>query len=599
MRRLYIIFIKRNTFILDKLKHLILLFVLVNTQLLSAQQAVTLDETVFIHANATTFVSGETLLFKVYCLKSTDKTPSEVSKIAYVELVDESKKSVFKTKIVLEKSTGQGDYFIPTTLKTGNYKLIGYTTWTLNKPVSELFQIDIAVINPFTKEEKKPVGNSSNTKNITLETNNNENHTAEISNSNTNLKLSLPKKVFSNRELVDLKVESTNSLAADGNYSLSVRKIDILPIKNQISAHEFAPVSSNKTLLNIQNPVNKIHLPELRGELISGKVTAKNNTDNVQNLTVALSIPGKSFAFEITQTDANGNFIFNIKNVYYTSNITVQIIDDKANNYDLALQNISDIDYSKINLNPGLDLSYTTKETLLERSISSQIENAYYHKKVSTISKTPTLDPFYFPLAKQYILDDYTRFKTLKETVTEVATELYLKQNDGKTRLHVNDPSIFPQLQESALVLIDGLYLENQNELLTYPMKNVYKIELIVGRYYVGAKAFNGLVSFTTFNKDFVSNQTGSFILNTTILRPQPKKTYNKIEYAANADNERIPDFRNQLFWNPNVTLKNDNNLFYTSDLSGTYEIKLEGFTKSGSAVSLRETIEVKETSAN
>ena len=46
------------------------------------------------------------------------------------------------------------------------------------------------------------------------------------------------------------------------------------------------------------------------------------------------------------------------------------------------------------------------------------------------------------------------------------------------------------------------------------------------------------------FNKDFVSTQTGSFILNTTILRPQPKKTYNKIEYAANADNERIPDFR-------------------------------------------------------
>lgn len=599
MRRLYIIFIKRNTFILDKLKHLILLFVLVNTQLLSAQQAVTLDETVFIHANATTFVSGETLLFKVYCLKSTDKTPSEVSKIAYVELIDEGKKSVFKTKIILEKSTGQGDYFIPTTLKTGNYKLIGYTNWTLNKPVSELFQIDIAVINPFTKEEKKPVASSSNTKTTTLATNNAENHSSEISNSNTNLKLSLPKKVFSNRELVDLKVESKNALSSDGNYSISVRKTDILPIKNQISAQEFAPVSSNNTLLNIQNPVSKIHLPELRGELISGKVTAKNNTDNVQNLTVALSLPGKSYAFEITQTDANGNFIFNIKNVYYTSNITIQIIDDKANNYDLALQNISDIDYAKINLNPGFDLSYTTKETLLERSISSQIENAYYHKKVSTTSKTPTLDPFYAPLAKQYILDDYTRFKTLKETVTEVATELYLKQNDGKTRLHVNDPSIFPQLQESALVLIDGLYLENQNELLTYPMKNVYKIELIVGRYYVGSKAFNGLVSFTTFNKDFVSTQTGSFILNTTILRPQPKKIYNKIEYSANAENERIPDFRNQLFWNPDVTLNNQNNSFYTSDLSGTYEIKLEGFTKNGSPVSLREIIEVKDTSAN
>ncbi len=99
----------------------------------------------------------------------------------------------------------------------------------------------------------------------------------------------------------------------------------------------------------------------------------------------------------------------------------------------------------------------------------AQIENAYFHKKVDNISKIPTLEPFYSPLAKQYVLDDFTRFKTLKETAVEVATDIFIRQKDGKNYLHVNDPSVFPQLPEPAIVLIDGLYLENQNELDELP----------------------------------------------------------------------------------------------------------------------------------
>ena len=88
--------------------------------------------------------------------------------------------------------------------------------------------------------------------------------------------------------------------------------------------------------------------------------------------------------------------------------------------------------------------------------------------------------------------------------------------------------------------------------------------------------------------------------INTSILRPQLKKIYNKIDYNNTADNERIPDFRNQLFWNPEVKLNNEsNNTFYTSDNSGLFEIVLEGFTKNGLPVSLKEIIEVKDSLVN
>ncbi|SEN49808.1 hypothetical protein SAMN05444671_1698 [Flavobacterium sp. CF108] len=573
---------------MDRLKHIILLFVLINTQLSKAQQTIAVDETVFIHANATTFVSGETLLYKVYCLKATDKTPSDISKVAYVELLDNTKKSVFKTKVSLENANGQGDYFIPTTLKTGSYKLIGYTNWMLNKPVSELFQLNINIVNPYKTDEKTTAENllasGSNTSN-------------DLKNENVVLKLN--KKTFTNRELVDLKIQSSNNNFVDGVYSLSVRKLDNIPAQNQISAVKFASNTSYPVVLDLQNQ-DKIILPELRGEIISGKITAKNKTDKIENLSIGLSIPGKSFAFKVVKTDSKGNFIFNVDKTFYTSNIVIQLIDEKANNYDLAVNNAPEIDYSKISFEKDAKLSYTFKESLLERSISSQVENAYFHKKVDNIEKTPSLDAFYYPLPKEYILDDFTRFKTLKETITEVVVEVYSKQKEDKLYLHVNDPSIFPQLPESALVLVDGLYLENQNDLVNYNMKNVYKIELIVGRYYVGSKSFNGLISFTTFDKDFKSTQTGSSIVKPVVLRPQPKKIYNKVNYENIADNQRIPDFRNQLFWNPDVQLNKDSETsFYTSDLSGTFEIRLEGFTKSGIPVSVKENIEVQNATAN
>jgi hypothetical protein len=570
----------------------------VSTQFVGAQQTISLDETVFIHSNATTFVSGETLLYKIYCLKSTDKTPSNISKVAYVELVDNNKKSVFKTKVSLENSVGQGDYFIATTLKTGNYKLIGYTNWMLNKPVSELFQLDINIVNPYKITEK---GTSENalTSSAVSSSNSSETASNQSSITNENVKLNLNKKTFSNRELIDLKIESSNAVFADGNYSLSVRKLDNIPTKSQISATDFATKASYPALLDLQNKDQKIILPELRGETISGKITAQNGSDKIADISVGLSLPGKSFAFKVVKTDAEGNFIFNINKTYYTPDIIVQIIDEKAINYNLTINNAPEIDYSKLSYEQNANLSYVIKESLLDRSVSSQVENAYYHKKVDNIEKIPTLETFYYPLAKEYVLDDFTRFKTLKETMTEVATEVYHKQVGDKTYLHVNDPSVFPQLPDAALVLVDGLYLENQNDLMIYNMKNVYKIDIIIGRYYVGSKSFNGLVSFTTFDKDFKSTQKGSFIAKPTVLRPQPKKLYNKIEYTNSSDNARIPDFRNQLFWNPEVALNSNNNSFYTSDLSGTFEVRLEGFAKNGSPVSLKEIIEIKDSASN
>src|SRR5689334_10714192 len=69
-------------------------------------------EHIFVQTNSTLLITGETLLFRVFCHLG-NNTPSFLSRLAYVEIIDEAGLSVLKTKILLENGAGHGDFFIP------------------------------------------------------------------------------------------------------------------------------------------------------------------------------------------------------------------------------------------------------------------------------------------------------------------------------------------------------------------------------------------------------------------------------------------------------------------------------------------------------
>jgi hypothetical protein len=198
-----------------------------------------INESIFITTNANTFLTGETLYYKLFCLDQATNIVSGRSKIAYVELIDSSKKTIFTHKLFLKNGTTNGDFFIPTTLETGNYKLIGYTNWMLNKSNSEYFNITISIINPYqispTVTNNTPLLNKS-----VEEKQKKSTETSHLSNKiNDALSIELNKKTFSNREHVALKVKSNIGELTKGHYSLSVRKTDDLSINSKLSSIEY------------------------------------------------------------------------------------------------------------------------------------------------------------------------------------------------------------------------------------------------------------------------------------------------------------------------------------------------------------------------
>jgi hypothetical protein len=553
------------------------------------------SENVFVHLNNTTLIVGETLHCKLYCLDPASNSLSNISKIAHVELVNNENQIVFMNKIYLDNGTGQGDFFIPTTIGTGNYKLITYTNWMLNKKDSKISEIDLLIINPYLVTKKNNLNKDSNSlkKEVSFQETGSK---TENPTKDETFAIELNKTSAIKREQISLKIKSLNSISNKGNYSLSIKKVDNLPSIKQLNTYEFVKSNSNNKLANtINEPI--LFLPELRGEIISGSIINNKDPKQIIDKSVALSIPGIDFGFKIAKTDQYGKFNFILDKSPNYSNIVAQVIGEDKNDYKIEIDKNKGYNLSELKFADELNLTSDYKNSIEERSIANQIENAYYSIKKDSIEVNTKAAPFYHPLQKEYVLGDYTKFPTLKETIIEVVKEMYYREEDKKYSINLRDINYdLKYFSEPSLVLVDGLLLQNVNELFDYKTENIYKISIVPGVYFYGPNAFNGVINFTTKNNDYVSKENGNYILKSEIQRPQNKTIYFKQDYTDGNKYDRIPDYRYQLLWQPELTLEKNENLitFFTSDISGKYEINLEGFTQEGIPVSLRETFEVK-----
>lgn len=592
--------IYNQTTILERIKYqLLFVLLLIKSGFIWAQNSnnktilpnLSTQETIFLYSNTTTFLTGETLYYKLFCLNPINNTPSLISKIAYIELVDNNKNSFQKNKVYLEKGIGTGDYFIPTNLKTGNYKVIAYTKWMLNNPKAQTYEIDIFIINPFQTQEP----NENITFDITSKNTISTIQCSASSNSNNEKRVDFEfdKESYYTRDKVTLKLKSLTETAEKGNYSLSIRKTDRIPTLKQLSPQEFV----KKTADSYKNYKTTFftYIPELRSELITGTIISKNNLP-VNEKSLALSLPGKEFVLKIVKTNALGKFAFLLNKFPSFSNAIVQVLDDKSTDYTIVFDSFPKFDTSVLQFTSKLNLTPDLKKDIEERSTASQIQNAYYQIKKDSLATEAVTNPFFNTIEKTYALDDYTRFPTLKESIVEVIAELYYRRENGKYKLRVRNDHKDLEIYGSPLVLVDGLLIQDPNDLFDYDMRNVDKVSLINEPYVYGPNLYGGMISFETKNSDFSTTYAKKYLKTIEIQRPNLKKIYYNPDYKPGNNLKRIPDYRYQLLWEPNLFLdqKEVTLSFYTSDIKGDFEIVLEGFTENGQPIYVSKTITIK-----
>jgi hypothetical protein len=114
------------------------------------------QETIFIHADKSYYLSGEFIKFKVYCLERLTQRPGRLSRVAYVEILDSANSSQIQARIELKDGSGYGEMYIPVAMNSGHYVLRGYTRWMRNYGPENYFHSIITIVNPFKRLGLKP-----------------------------------------------------------------------------------------------------------------------------------------------------------------------------------------------------------------------------------------------------------------------------------------------------------------------------------------------------------------------------------------------------------------------------------------------------------
>jgi hypothetical protein len=116
------------------------------------------QEKMFLHTDRDVYLTGETLWLKIYTVDASLHTPIDISKVAYVELVDADNQSVVREKIALSGGIGNGSLFLPASIANGNYLLRGYTNWMKNFSADYYFKKPITILNSFVRPDTETGG---------------------------------------------------------------------------------------------------------------------------------------------------------------------------------------------------------------------------------------------------------------------------------------------------------------------------------------------------------------------------------------------------------------------------------------------------------
>lgn len=342
-------------------------------------------------------------------------------------------------------------------------------------------------------------------------------------------------------------------------------------------------------------------LPEIEGHIIQGKIIDTRTGAPADKIMTYLSVPGKKLHLYGSRSDSIGNIRFYTKGIYGPSEIVVQTNTLKDSTYRIEISSPFSEKYSAQSPN-ALKLSENSRAGLLSQSLSSQVQNVYAGNKLRIFYPALTdSNSFYLKPDKSYLLDNFVRFNTMEEVLREYVTEVPVtRQKDDfniwvSVRPHLNDlpRNVVP------LIILDGVPIfDSGNMIMKYDPKKVRELEVVAKKYFLGPLSFNSIINFKTYKGTLPDFQLNSKAAVMDFEGLQLKREFYSPVYETEVQtSDRMPDFRNVLFWSPDIKIDPSGKKiisFYTSDQENRYTVVLQGLSPGGKAGAAMFNISVK-----
>ncbi len=219
---------------------------------------------------------------------------------------------------------------------------------------------------------------------------------------------------------------------------------------------------------------------------------------------------------------------------------------------------------------------------MINSYVDAQVQQVYA-RSVSNHSQTaPDISAAFFGKPDDhYNLDDYTRFSKMEEVFREYVAPVAVNRIAGKPVLRVYKPDEHETYNRDPLVLLDGYPVMDITKLFEFDPLKVHSIDVINRRYARAGSVFDGIVSLNTYSHNLNGYKVDSAAKIIRNMNIAAAKRFVAPAYEDSTQRySRLPDFRNQLYWNANV---NTNEItFYTSDVEGTFIAVVQTINENG-----------------
>jgi len=567
-----------------------------------------LNEEVYAVTDRDLYIAGETVYIKAFCLdRGTDK-PSDASKVAYVSLLDHSSVPLVQGKLWLKDSSGSGELLIPDTLSTGRYMISACTSWMRNFSPALFSEKIITVINPFINIEHIKVPNLQSTSDTTTSPITGYDVISHEKADKTHpftrgmLTIKTDTTVFCPRERVMVAVSAKNEKGEPVQSDLVVTVIKAFTYDSKNHNISFTATGDPDAVSGRPGRMlpaeGSVFLPEPEGHLLSGTVFSTGTGEPVAGKDIILSFIGNTSLCRFDRTDDKGEFNFVI-NESGRQELVIQPLNPELKDLYIELDNPWPDVFARYE--PGQYFIDTARIKELNNAVvSMQVQALYkpYRDSVKTSIRHEIRHDFYGDPSYSVRLSDFISLTSVKEVFRELLPVAFIESGKEKSRFVLKNSSPDEYYLTDPFVLVDGVPVNDLDAILKISLAEIEKINVLNCRYYISDVCLDGIIDFKTLKGNLGEPGINMLLFRQEFEAPSQGSDFYSPDYTTTKQKEsRIPDFRNTLYWNPDIKTDNNgiaNTVFYTSDEPGDYLIIAEGFTLDGVQVTARSQVSVK-----
>jgi hypothetical protein len=563
-----------------------------------------LSEKIYLQSDRNEYLTGENIFFKAYYFLNGTFEKDSVSRIVYVDLVDKNGQSQTSVKFPIENGMANGNLSIPQGLASGYYTVYAYTKWMMNFDKDCFFNKKIYIINPDSEINILKKNQSDDKKII------NKRKDKFL------IETYLNKKIYHAREKVDIRLITKSAFynLKKAHLSVSVAKSNFLnqdsgnisdypdfSRKNHQMTKDVAANGQSEVLPGInsdsvQNSSEIVYLPETSGFIISGTILSTQTNKPIPNVNIYLSTLSNYIDVQNAVSKQDGKFYFLMNEKVKNSDFIIQPADKHLKDFKVILDKVFAGEYPSDDINTLRENEFS-KKYLEELLINYQIEKQYNPNPQTANESRDYSKLFYGKADSSYSFQKFIDLPTFEEYFVEIFCMTKIVKGENGKQIKVSYLDNSGELNQSPLLLVDGLPVFDADKFLSMSPSDIDKVDIINNNYIIGETVYGGVIYVYSKKKNFAGLIDPENLTFSEFKGYSKKIKFMEFRYPDEVSyNSRKADYRNTLYWNPDV--KTDENgeaniSFYTSDEKGKFLITIEGVGERGEISSKKIILEV------